>query len=335
MKSLLMKRCLLICLLAAASLNAQGYDIYSLIQEGRLQEARDSLSRLSTASLRDGNVLFFRSLLERDAAKSAQAMEAALKAAVDPAYQEEIYYLLAQYYFVTGDYRRLGEIVNEHHTLWEEGQYTSQMRRFSIAVDQEMNAYESAIRQIDRFLLNHGSDSWRQWGLIDKARVMLAFDKRIGAVELLRSLSREKSGPGVAQALYVLGRDAISRKRTDDAVFYYNILREGYRSAVGLDALAEMMADMAAADSRDDSAEKLTGTYYTVQVGVFSQEDNAKRQADVFRGYDKKVDIRKKTIAGKTYRVVYVGRFQNYSDAHDFKKLLEANHHETYQVVAQ
>ena len=84
-----MKRCLLICLLVAASVNARGDDIYTLIREGRLEEARDSLSRLSTASLRDGNVLFFRSLLERDAAKSARSMEAALKAAVDPAYQEE------------------------------------------------------------------------------------------------------------------------------------------------------------------------------------------------------------------------------------------------------
>ena len=262
-------------------------------------------------------------------------MEAALKAAVDPAYQEEIYYLLAQYYFVTGDHGRLAEIVNEHRTLWEDGQYASQMRRFSIAVDQELKAHESAIRQIDRFLLSHSDDTWRQWGLIDKARIMLAFNKRIGAVELLRSLSREKSGPGVAQALYLLGRDAVRRKRTDDAVFYYNILREGYRSAVGLDALADMLADITAADSRDDSAEKLTGTYYTVQVGVFSQKSNAKNQADIFRGYDKKVDIQNKKIAGKTYRVVYVGRFQNYSDAQNFKNLLEANHHETYQVVAQ
>ncbi|MDH4156542.1 MAG: SPOR domain-containing protein [candidate division Zixibacteria bacterium] len=330
-----MKRCLLICLLVVAPLEARGDDIYVLIQEGRLQEARDSLSRLSTASLRDGNVLFFRSLLERDAVKSARSMEAALKASVDPVYQEETYYRLAQYYFVRGDYTHLSEIVSEYRTLWEDGQYAPQMRRFSIAVDEELKAYESAIRQIDRFLLSHTDDTRRQWGLIDKARIMLAFDKRIGAVELLRSLSREKSGPGVAQALYLLGRDAISRKRTDDAVFYYNILREGYRSAVGLDALAEMMADMAAADSRDDSAEKLTGTYYTVQVGVFSQNDNAKKQAEIFRGYEKKIDIQDKTIAGKTYRVVYVGRFQNYDEAHDFKNLLEANHHETYQVVAQ
>ena len=68
---------------------------------------------------------------------------------------------------------------------------------------------------------------------------------------------------------------------------------------------------------------------------MFSQKSNAKNHADIFRGYDKKVDIQNKKIAGKTYRVVYVGRFQNYSDAQNFKNLLEANHHETYQVVAQ
>jgi cell division protein FtsN len=95
------------------------------------------------------------------------------------------------------------------------------------------------------------------------------------------------------------------------------------------------MASMPVADTDDDTAEKLTGTFYSVQVGVFSQKGNAKRQAKIFAAYDQKVDIETKTISGKKYRVVYVGRFATFDEANRFKKMLEANHHEVFRVVAR
>ena len=164
---------------------------------------------------------------------------------------------------------------------------------------------------------------------------MQGYNKPIGAHKLLRKLSREKSGPGVPQALYMLASRAIENKQTDDAVFYYNILREGYPNAVGLDALVEKMADLSTPDTDDAAAEKLTGTFYSIQVGVFSKKENAKRQAKIFSRYDQKVDIKTKTISNKKYRVVYIGRFQTYDAALKFKKMLEASHNEVFQVVAR
>ena len=84
-----------------------------------------------------------------------------------------------------------------------------------------------------------------------------------------------------------------------------------------------------------NTAEKLTGTFYAVKVGVFSSRENADRQADIFKKYKKPVDIREKRISGKNYHVVYVGRFQSYQDAYQFKSTLEATHGEVYQVVAR
>ena len=62
---------------------------------------------------------------------------------------------------------------------------------------------------------------------------------------------------------------------------------------------------------------------------------NARRQADLFKGYDKKVEIKTRKISGKKYRVVYVGRFQDYQEAVRFKLQLEATHREAFQVVAR
>jgi cell division septation protein DedD len=87
--------------------------------------------------------------------------------------------------------------------------------------------------------------------------------------------------------------------------------------------------------SSNNKAETLTGTYYSVKVGVFSESANARKQADKFKDTGKKVDIETRRISGSDYRVVYVGRFDDYDEATRFKLRLEAAHNETYQVVAR
>ncbi|MEW5994710.1 MAG: SPOR domain-containing protein [Candidatus Zixiibacteriota bacterium] len=315
--------------------SAGACDIYSLIQRGELQRARECLSDATTASLRDGNRLYFQSLLEPSAKRSVQLMEAALNTSVSPSFQEEIYYRLAQYYLLQAEPDRLGRLVGEYLSRWEAGKYRCDMLRMSVMVDELRRSHESALRQADRYLLEYSDGPAAQWGLIDKARLMFGHDKHIGALKLLRKLSREKSGPGVPQALYLLAADAVVRGRTDDAMFYYNLFREEFPSAVGLDAIVDRMAGMTTDDQSDAAAEKLTGTFYSIQVGVFSEPDNAKRQAETFSMYGQDVDIKKKVITDKEYRVVYVGRFDTYLDALTFKKMLEAKHDEVFQVVAR
>lgn len=300
-----------------------------------MKEAVDSLSRLTTASNRNGDVLFYQSLVEQDGIKSAQLMQASLRASVSPGYLEEIYFRLAGFYFINDDYENLSRTVNEYRTRWEEGRYNREFIRFSVLIDQMNKDYDAALRQADRYLLKWSKDNEAQMGVLDKARILLAYNKTIGAVKLLRNLSREKDGPGIAQALYLLTRDAIEKKRTDDAVFYYNLLREAYPASVGLDDLIEKIGGIESNSYGESAAEKLTGTYYTVKVGVFSNKGNARKMAEMFEKYKRKIDIDTKTISGKKYQVVYVGRFDNYEEAYQFKTQLEATHSEVFQVVAR
>lgn len=315
--------------------NLSAENIYSLIKSGKLKEASDSLSLLSTASRRDGNNLFFLSLIENDAVKSAQLLEASLNAGVSPVYRQEIYYKLAQFYFIRNDFESMKKYVDGYRVQWENGKYRQQMARYAIVLEEKENQYESAIKNIDRYLLEYNGGDNRHWGLIDKARLMKKYNKSIATYQLLRTLSREKSGPGISQALYLLTTDAIEKKKTDDAVFFYNLMREGYPYAVGLDATVDRLGLLSTSADIDDTAEKLTGIYYSVKIGVFSIENNAKRLADQFRKYDKKTDIKIKNISGKKYHVVYIGHFTTYDAAYKFKQMLEQNHNEVFQVIAR
>ena len=326
---------ILTVLLTAGSVSA-GDRIYDLIQDGRLDEARRELSRVSTAALRNGTNLFFQALLEPDADEAAELMEIALNSSVSNNYREIIFLRLAQYYYLTERWDPLERLIVDYRVTFESGEHREQMLRYSTLVDEHRRAWESALHQADQYLLENNSGDAEQWGLVDKARIMLAFSKEIGAQRMLRRLSREESGPGVPQALYLLTRDAILERRADDAVFYYNLLREGYPSAVGLDALVADLARMSESRQQTgDEAERLTGTFYSVQVGVFAEKDNAKEMAARFEKYGHAVEIRDKRISNIKYRVVYVGRFSSYSEATAVKAELEVEHDEVFPVVAR
>ncbi len=314
---------------------ARSESVYSLIQRGRLDEARDSLSQHTSAGVRDGNVLFFQGLLETNGDEAARLMEAARTAPVKSIYLEDITYRLAQYYFVCGNYTRLGELANGYLSTWAKGTYRSQMIRLSVLSAEKTKAYDAALKQCDRYLSDNSGLDAQQWGLIDKARILEGNGKQIGAAETVRQLSRSRKGPGVPQALYLLGMQAVSKAHADDAIFYYNMLREAYPSAVGLDQLTAGLGNIPDRPSVDSRADRVTNTYYSVKVGVFSEMENARRQADKFKSLEQKVDIESKRISGKDYRVVYVGHFRNYNDAVAFKVKLEASQHETFQVVAR
>jgi len=322
-----------IVLFAAAG--GRAADIYQLIVGGDLKEAADSLSSVSTAMTRDGDLLFYAGMLETDGEKSIKLMQAALQAAVSSLHQEQIYYRLAQYYLLSGDMKNLGRIVTEYLTRWEFGQYRAEMMRYSILVDDRAGEYESALRQVDRYSVTFSSGDVAQWGQVDKARILLHNGKKIGAGRVLRELTRKKSGAGVPPSLYLLALDAIAEGNTDDAVFYYSVLRESFPAAVGVDALLDRMADVSTGSKSDHTADKITGTYYSVQLGVFSQKGNAQKMVNDFKKYDRPLDLLKKKISDKSYHVVYIGRFPDYNSAARFKQQLEAEHGASYIVVAR
>ncbi len=329
------KATVIVLLTAISFCTAGAKDIYSLIRNGEIEEARGLLFGQSTAQQRDGNQLFFLALIEPDGEKAMNLIEASLNAGVSPIYLEEISLRLAQYGIFKKNYEKAGKTIGDYLAKFEMGQYTPEFYRYSIFVEEKSNRYESAVRQADRFLLQYSKEDVEQWGLVDKARVMMAFDKKIAARDMLMKLSREKSGPGVAAALYLLTLDAAERKRTDDAVFYYNLLREAFPSAIGQDALLDKMSGLGSSSQREKTADERTGTFYSVQVGVFADINNARELAKQFDKYGHKVEIGSKNISDRKYHVVFVGRFDSYENAAVFEKSIESEHDDVYQVVAR
>jgi hypothetical protein len=174
-----------------------------------------------------------------------------------------------------------------------------------------------------------------QWGVIDESRQVDSSRVSPSIRRLLRKLSQEQQGSGIPLALEALSRDAVARGEGEDAERLFGMLKDGYPHAVGLATLAEEISDLPDEPSKDTEAEKLTGTYYSVRVGIFSQKQNADQQAARCKGDSLSFLIDTKQVSGKLYYVVYIGRFRALAEAERLKKQLESTFGETYQVTAR
>lgn len=327
MKFLVIVRTLLFSVLVVASAGAA--DIYSLIQQGKMAQAREELRKLSRDSARSGDGLYFKALLEGDGLRSAGLLEDALQKSPDTKYREDITLRLAQYYVSKGDYRNTAEVLGAGKTSIFEGQ------RLRVLAAEKHGSPDDARLRIEAMLKSKVTPEQKQWLGIDQARIALAEGKHKSATTSLQSLVKSKNRQIAPQALYLLCLSAIEGGKVDEAARWYNLLKDQFPGAVGLDGLVEKLGDMPSETSADTRAEKATGTFYSVKVGVFSSEDNATQQAAKFVGMKTKVETVRKIIAGKRYTIVYVGRYATFDDAEEVRQELESKLGEQYQVVAR
>jgi tetratricopeptide (TPR) repeat protein len=324
----------LLLFLGSCSLVSASDKIIDLIRQGDIDAARSMIAEGSTAARREGTLLLCQAMLEPDGGESLRFLKAAFAAGLPPQEVEDDIYLQAQYYLADGDYENLASTARDYLREWETGKHRAPMLRLAALASDRLGKRAESERFLDLLIKENPENRFGAIGKLDKAGSLYRRKDYTEAQNICRKLGQSKYDDVVAPAYFMLSFYSIDQKRIDDAILYYNLLREGYKHAVGLDDLAGRFEpfDSAAGNHR---AEEITGTVYSVQVGVFSVEDNAKKLARHMETYGEKVEIGKKKISDTYYYVVYVGRFLSSADAMAFKSRLELSEQDAFQVVAR
>lgn len=307
--------------------------VLKLIEQGELEKARMEIGRLATAATRDGSVLYCQALLESDGYASAKFLDAAFKAGMTPEWLEDNVRRKALYYLADKDYVNLASSALGYLQYWENGRYRPLMLRLYALAADKTGQKEAADRHIALLTRENENELDGDIGRLEKARRQYGAEDYTAAQKSCRALIKSKYDEVVAPALYLLSTYSFRQKRIDDAILYYNLLKESYPDAVGLDDLVSGFSDLKV--SGGGEAEKITGTFYSVQVGVFSVRDNARDMKKRMEKYGQPLDIQEKNISNKKYYVVYVGKFGSSDDAIAFKARLETQENEAFQVVAR
>lgn len=333
--------CLILALaliLPACAFGGDIDDIHQLIEHGRWRAASDRLSDMGDIRS-NGSLLFLQGLLERSADRAAHFFETALERGVAVKYQEEIYFRLTQYYLQKNNLSKVSDLTTEYRTRWEKGKYRAAMARMRILSQELTGDRSTAFDLTERYLKSFSKGDAAQWGQVDRARVLLGERGDNNGIEQFEELAAGRSDIAVPQALFLLGIYYSERADLEAAARYYDLLREEYPNAVGLDLLARNLGDharLSATKRTVESDEKQPAThvaYYSIQVGAFSTERIAKEQVERLRRERLAADIDKRQIDGRTLWVVYLGRYQDEREAGKVKEKLEKRYGESYEVV--
>lgn len=315
-------------------------DIYQSIQRGKWRAAADRLAEMKEVNS-NGSLLFLHGLLERSGDRAAQFFETALERSVAVKYQEEIYFRLTQYYLQKDNLAKVSLLANEYRTRFEKGKYRAAMARYRILAEEMNGDHRTAFSLNEQYLKNNGKGEWADWGKIDRARILLGSNGDQDGVDLFRQLSMGSSAIAVPQAMVLLGQYHVEKRETENAMRCYELLKEEYPSAIGLDDLANRLGKPSLPVKAEKSPKTSSRTEqiapsakgYTIQVGAFSTEKIAKEQIERLRKERLATRIEKKESDGRTLWVVFIGQYKDSREADQARLKLQKRYGETYEVV--
>ena len=263
-----------------------------------------------------------------------QFLEAAFKAEMSPEYLEDNIHRMAQYFLAVDNFEKTASTARAYLQFWEDGRYRADMQRLCAHALGQLKKNEEGVKIRRNLIRENPENLIGATGRLDRAVSYYMHKDYIKAQNICRELAGSKFDEVAAPSLFMLSYYSLEQRRIDDAILYYNILKEGYPHAVGLDDLIDRFSNLNESPANYE-AEHITGTVYSIQAGVFSVKGNAYSLKDRLKQYGKPVEVKKKTISEKEYYVVYVGRFVSSKQAMTFKARLETHEKEVYQVVAR
>jgi len=201
-------------------------------------------------------------------------------------------------------------------------------------VKQQLGLLDEAVSYFEKGISGRDLDvaAWCRLGLADCA--FLKEDYRRAEDGYKELVDRFPDSPSFPFSLIGLSETYRKKGELDRAAVYYQLYTERFESAPGSDEIEASILDKSAESSRAEPPSILDVDYY-IQVGVFSNKDNAKKCMKKFRnmGYRSKIEDFHQN--GKTFYKALIGPYDSEKTARLEKQNLEKSQGEEYLIILQ
>ena len=241
-----------------------------------------------------------------------------------PAYRIQAHLELARYALAAGDAAALVRHCTYIMESETDAANQSEAQYLMAHAERLSHQADAAGRRYDWISLN-GSGAWRGWALYGQGQAALAAADTTEAIRLFKNTITLPDHAASAPALLQLGQLYDRTGRSHNAVRYLTMYREAYPNGI--------LPVIEYTPGGSTRAEIAAGVTYAIQVGVFGERTNALRQKERFEAAGYTVRLVPRTVGGRQYTGVRVGRYRSQKEAQSIRRELEQKFQDTYRVV--
>lgn len=308
-------------------------DAIRYYDQGDFKDAQEELKAYLESNPSDYEALYYAGKLESSPEKSAEYFKKVWESS-SRTKKEEAGLELCLYYQTAGLDDSVLSLSSKFKKIFPKSPFLPQMLWLESKSILATGRMEQALKGFRNIVELYPPSSWAAWAQLGIAEIYFSqgsFDKSIK--EYTKVIDKYAGTEAFPLALAGMSRAFEASGEKDKAVLYMNLYKERFPGGIEVESQIQTQEVNPRKDS--GTAEKLTGTKYSVQIGVFASQENADKVMKRLksRGYSPEQSF--KTIQNKKYYVIQVGVFNSLSEAQKLREKLEREEGEVYRIVIQ
>jgi len=301
--------------------------------QGDFKNAQEELKSYLESNPSDYEALYYAGELEGNAEKSADFFKKVWESS-SRTKKEEAGLELCLYYQTVGLNDSVLSLSSKFKKIFPKSSLLPQILWLESGSLFATGRTELALKSLKNLMELYPASPWAAWAQLGAAEIYFSegnFNKSLK--EYNKVIDKYAGTETFPLALAGMSRTLEASGEKDKAVLYLNLYKE--RFPRGIEVESQIHTEEVNPRKDPGTAEKLTGTKYSVQIGVFANQENADKMMSRLKSRGYSPDQYNKTIQNKKYYVIQVGVFNSLSEAQKLREKLEREEGEVYRIVIQ
>jgi len=308
-------------------------DAIRYYDQGDFKDAQEELKAYLESNPSDYEALYYAGKLESNPEKSAEYFKKVWESS-SRIKKEEAGLELCLYYRTTGLNDSVLALSSKFKKIFPKSLFLPQILWLESKSLSATGRVEQALKGFSNIVELYPSSSWAAWAQLGIAEICFSrgsFNQSIK--EYTKVIDKYAGTEAFPLALAGMSRAFEASGEKDKAVLYMNLYKERFPG--GIEVESQIQTEEVNPRKDSGTAEKLTGTKYSVQIGVFASQENADKVMQKLKSRGYSPEQSNKTIQNKKYFVIQVGVFNSLSVAQKLREKLEREEGEVYRIVIQ
>jgi len=307
------------------------------VETNELEKAREFLISFLESNPQSREALFYLGKIHFDGDSSLKYLSQAIDLTQRGEKSAEALLWMSKHSFLNASYSVTLEQTIEFRKRFKQSLFMPEILWLSGCSYLVSGYTDSAEQQFGRVLEEFPGSKWASWALLGLGDCFFfkkEFDQAIH--QYSRLIDQYTDSDALPLSLISLCRSYIEIKDGDNALLYYNLYQDRFPPGIlEQEKVIDRIRVELSEKIKKEKRERRKPDKYTIQVGLFSDKDQADREYRRFesRGYTSRIlDV---TQDGKTFWRVEVGIFDSQKNAESFKNKLEKTFRKTYKVISR